>query len=314
MNLYFQISKTANLFHFISNLTDWHFSVRPSYKKYWIEKTGGLTEEDKEWLAKADNLFKKYTFGDNYWGQVFLRRPENDVWQVAEENFGEKDALRFKEISDYFAPRFDKIWNEEKDSLDKWTEILEKTKDKYIKDELIVELNNLFNTKPDLRNGIKMVLLMSSPSTLGGGGANIGRGAVTSELSRVKHEDVVHVWLNFWHEISHVYWEKTNNYMNMLNNYLNTLENKPSLGDITFKILMKEGVLEAFIPDGVLAEKYFDMPIKEIKTEEKSMSGWRSFSRYQLKELSYEYLNENKKIDENFLKEVSKLLFEYLER
>jgi len=312
MHLYFHITKTSNLFHFISNLTDWHFSVRTSYKKYWIEKTGDLSEEDAQWLAKADNLFKKYTFGNNYWGATFLRRPEEDVWETAEKNFGEKDSQRFKEIANYFTPRFKKIWNEEKELLENWTNILNRTKDRYLKNELVNELNTLFDTKPDLSSGIKIVLLMSSPTTLGGGSANIGYGAVTTELSRMSPDKAIHIWLNFWHEISHVYWEKTNNYMTMLNSYLDTLEYKPSLGDISFKILMKEGVLEAFIPNGVLAEKYFDMPMKDESFEEKNMYGWRSFSRNKLKDLSYKYVEEKKKIDTYFLKEVNKLLLEYL--
>jgi hypothetical protein len=167
MDIFLQTTKTANLFHFISNLTNWHFSVRPSYKKYWIEKTGELTDLDREWLAKAENLFKKYTYGDKFWGTVFLRRPEEDVWQVAENTFGQTDTKRFKEIADYFTPRFEKIWNEEESLLNEWITLLKESKDKYLKDDLVSDLNTLFSTKPDLSNGVKVVVLMSSPTTVG---------------------------------------------------------------------------------------------------------------------------------------------------
>ena len=119
------------------------------------------------------------------------------------------------------------------------------------------------------------------------------------------------------HEIAHVYWEKTSNYMNMLDTYLDGLDKKgkPSLGNIPHKILMKEAVLESFLPKGVLAEKYFGIPVEEkekIKVKEKRLSDWRIFSRNNLKNLANKYLNEGRKLDENFLNEVNKLLINFV--
>jgi len=311
MKLYFHITKTSNVFHFISNLTDWHYSVRTSYKKFWLEKTGELSGEDKEQLAKAKILFQKYSFSRGYWGEIFLRRPEDDVWKVAEEKFGETDTERFRKLHDYFLPRFEKLWKDEEVLLNDWKKKLHETSEEYLSDEMTKDLNTLFNTTPNFDNDIKAILLMCSPTTRGGGGANVGRGAITMELSRTPIDEYQTVWLNFWHEMIHVYWEKTNYYMNMLNAYLDSLDEKPSLGDIPYKALMMEAVLEAFMPRGVLAEKYFGVPVEKMEVKGKIMSDWRAYSRYALKSLASKYLEERRMLDEDFLKEASRVLVEF---
>ena len=164
MKLYFHTTKTGNLFHFISNLTNWHFSVRLSYNEFWLEKTGELSKKDNEQLARAKNLFQKYNFGTNYWGRVFLRRPENDVWEIAKEKFGEADTERFRKIHNYFIPRFDKLWREEKELLNNWKEKLQETSNDYLLEELISDLNTLFNISPNCDDDIKTILLINKTS------------------------------------------------------------------------------------------------------------------------------------------------------
>jgi hypothetical protein len=55
---------------------------------------------------------------------------------------------------------------------------------------------------------------------------------------------MINIWLNFWHELTHVYWEHTNNYMNMLNRFIENSDNNLKIGDIPYKTLIKEAVLE----------------------------------------------------------------------
>jgi len=321
MNLYFHITKTGNLFHFISNLTNWHFSVRPSYKKYWLEKTGGLTSDDKKWLKKAEKLFQKYAFSNNNWGMVFLRRPENDVWKVAKNTFGKKDTEKFKEIYDYFLPRFDKIWSDERKLISLWKKELQETLSTFAPKELANDLNNLFNVVPDFSYDIKVILLMSSPTQIGGG-ANVGRGAITLEGSNMSPEKNVHSKLIFWHELIHVYWEKNNEYMNMLNLYMNKANINSFSKDIPAKIVLKEAVMESLIPFGYLSQKhlafngkaYVSEKIKVLKSKgktTKSMSYWRYYSLTRMFDTAKKYVTNQKAIDEKYFDKVVETLEEF---
>ena len=260
MNLYYQITKIGNLFHFVSNLTDWHYSVRPSYKSYWLEKTGNLSIEESGALVKAKELFIKYSFGQNFWGKVFLRRPEEDVWQIAEQNFGKEDTESFKTITNVFLPKFEKLWIEEEKLLHNWKGELEKSQSKYAQDGLVNKLDVLFNTKVKFDLQVKIILLMCSPTTIGGGGANVGPGAITLEVSRKSLNDIQFAWFNFWHELVHTYWERNKEYTGMLIEFVNKKEQDglPSpVEKAPLKAAIGEAVIESLIPMGYLSNKYF---------------------------------------------------------
>lgn len=46
-----RISKTASLFHFVHNMSEWHCSCRKRYNRAWIPETGKLSESEREALA-----------------------------------------------------------------------------------------------------------------------------------------------------------------------------------------------------------------------------------------------------------------------
>jgi hypothetical protein len=322
MKLYFHITKTGNLFHFISNLVDWHFSVRSSYKKYWLKKTGNLTSEDKIWLNKAKVLFQEHGFSsNNNWSTVLLRRPEDDLWQVAEERFGKKDTDRFREIHDYFLPRFEKIWPAEKKLLSSWENKLQESLGTYTPNALLDDLNTLFGVVPDFSNDIKVILLLSSPASMGGG-ANVGKGGITLEISNMQLEKTKEVWLLFWHELIHVYWERNNEYMNMIKNYLDKTNITSFSKNIPAKVVIKEAVMESLIPYGFLAQRHFSFKskahtLKKLqdyvgkKRLENSMSYWRRYSLIKMLDIAKEYVEKKKPIDKNYLNKVAQALEEF---
>jgi hypothetical protein len=55
MKFKFKISKLANQFFFISNLSEWHFSCRQFYNQEWLKQTEPLTDNEKQILKE----FKK---------------------------------------------------------------------------------------------------------------------------------------------------------------------------------------------------------------------------------------------------------------
>lgn len=326
MNFYYHITKTGNIFHFVSNLTNWHFSVRKSYKEFWVEKTGSLSNSDYAMLKKAERLFQKYSYGDKFWGKVFLRRPEEDMWDYAYKFFGENDTNEFKEILAYFSPRFEKIWKHEYAQLIKWKQLLTRTEVKFASPELNSVLNGLFNYHPNENIQFKIVLLMCSPSTAGGGGANIGEAALTLEVSRIPVSKCNTVWMFFWHELVHSQWGVRGEYKKLLTDFINDqkqdivqLENT----SLPLKILVNEAVIESLFPYGYLARKYFrfdsdkyyQIQINKQKRHGLTMSPlalWRLFSSHELQGVVKDYVDNSKPIDTNYLKVVNGLLQPYL--
>lgn len=326
MNLYYQITKTGNLFHFVSNLTDWHYSVRSSYKSYWLKKTGNFSIEESKALVKAKELFIKYSFGQNFWGKVFLRRSEEDVWQIAEQNFGKEDTESFKIITNVFVLKFEKLWIEEEKLLHNWKDELEKSQSKYAPDSLVNKLDILFNTKVKFDPQVKIILLMCSPTTIGGGGANIGLGAITLEVSRKSLNDIQFVWFNFWHELVHTYWERNNEYADMLIEFVNKKEQDelPSpIKKVPLKAVIGEAVIESLIPMGYLSNKYFNFDSEKYFKEKtlqlresgvnktESLSAWRCFSADKLFNIAKDYVENNKPIDEEYFEKVAEAVKEY---
>ena len=61
------ISKSANKFFFISNLTEWHFSCRKMYNPIWLKHTGGnLSLQEKKYLKIFKNILIQYGFEKYY--------------------------------------------------------------------------------------------------------------------------------------------------------------------------------------------------------------------------------------------------------
>ncbi|MBI1863951.1 hypothetical protein HYS03_01950 [Candidatus Woesebacteria bacterium] len=326
MNLNFRITKTSNLFHFISNLTNWHFSVRPSYKRYWLEKTGPLTKKEEETLQEVDSLFKKYNFGPNYWGHVLLTEEDEIVWEKANKKFGAKDTEKFRHFEKVFSKRFEKIWTEDKNKLTEWKKVLERSNQNKTSDKLIETLNSLFG-KDGGGEVIDVILLLSTPNTRGAGGGNLAPRAITLEVSQTPDQYTTNVQLMLWHELVHVIWEK-GPYQKTFNNFHEKLLNSGALSpveNVPLRVTLNEAVMESLLPYGYLGYKYFNYKSKDYFNEILSklennfdknqvMIYWRVYSANKLFELSQNYCERGKAIDKDFLEKVVKIMIEFINK
>ena len=310
----------ANVFHFVSNLANWHFSNRERCVKFWLEETGELTSTEKESLIIASYLFKKYTFGTpKFWGLLFLTEDDSRVWSKAVEFFGEEDSEKFKGLYKIFEPRFRKLWKVDEILIKKWIERFAQLKDKISPVNLISDLNILFEPKNKLVNTVEVILLISSPGWRGGNG-NLKPGKVTLELSRFPLEQSRPVILMMWHEIVHNVWQNRN-YQNMVDNFAERLEIKKIESPIKkfhLRTLINEAVTESLFPHGYLGQKHFGFPSQEYFDKElpimragnDKMGYWRTYSGYGLMPLVEKYLQGGERIDEKFLKRVGELIEE----
>lgn len=306
---HFQITKTANLFNFIANLSGWHFSAREAFKKFWLEETGPLTSQEQASLEDAANLFRKYSFGDKFWGKVFLVQPDAQVWEEAKKWFSPEEVERFRVISDIFLPRFEILWTTDQDLLVKWKKLLKDYLKKLPSKNIIDSLDTLFGEKT-VHLSETVILLANIPSKRASGGSNAGSDVVTLEISRTAPESIRPAAQTLWHEIAHK-WEQ-GDYCELLSRFLasNGDVNSPIKG-VPLRNIFNEAVMESLLPYGYLAEKHFSFPCSDyfqksnfLPVSEPSMSSWRSFTGKNLRYLAKEYDEQGKAIDEKFLEKV----------
>ena len=310
MTIKFQISETANFWHFVSNLVSWHDSVRLYYRDYWLDQTGDFTEIEEKCLEKLKDFFKKYTYGENYWGKVFLLG-NNNVWEKAGQKFTASEIELLKEASEVFYRRFRKIWDIDQHLLKVWKIRLEKTSKRFVTESLIQDLDVFFNYKQPLKSVTVFLLMCEKRNDPAGGGANLGKGYLTLEVSRADYDAIRPAWLLFWHELTHNLWqEDSSTYQQLRRDFSDQMKNEGLDGKIlqipTSRII-NEVVVDSLFPKGYLAKKHFDFPVELIfnrfgegSKKRFKVEDWHYYFAYTLKDLAKDYIENGKAIDMDF--------------
>lgn len=323
MRIQFKISQTANFWHFVSNLVGWHDSVRLYYRDYWLEQTGPLTKAEDECLKELEDFFRKYTYGENYWGKVLLLVGEN-VWEKVGQKFTADETALLKKVFNVFSSRFKKIWDIDRDLLELWKTRLEKTSSRFAKKDIVRDLNAFFNSGPSLEKATVLLLLCDKRINPAGGGANLGKGYLTLEVSRADVDAVRPAWLIFWHEITHHLWQENSlDYQQLRRDLSEKMKNEGLEGkilQIPIPRILNEVVVDSLFPYGYLSEKHLDFPVEAIfsrfddKREGKKfkVEDWRYYFPYWLKDLAKEYIETKKKIDSQFFDEIKRLYIQLL--
>ena len=308
-----KVSYVGNVFHFVSNLAQWHFSCRSGYKDFWLKEAGGLTNVEDAALEKARELFLKYTFGKNFWGKIFLREREEIVWAQAKENFGE-DAGKFKEIFDIFEPRFQQFWKNDKNLLEQWGGRIKVINFLLTPPGLTEDLDIFFGNKTNSRT-IEIFLLMNIPGNSAYGSSVIGPGAITLEISRTPFGFLRPVVLVTWHELIHNIWQD-NNYWKLIEGFGREIKSPSPVKGISWQELINEAVTESLFSHGYLAQKYFGFPsqkyfaaeLNSAESSKNSLNYWRDLSASKLFSIAEDYIENRKPLDIAFLQQIANYL------
>lgn len=334
----FHFTKTANLFHSISNLAEWHFSCRKNYNKIWLERTGALGDKEKQALERLAKLLIKYHFSSGQKGpndlSKFLGIPftiysDDEVWEKVEEWVKPEEFLVLRNIFEIFGPRFEKLWVEEEPKLISWKTILveELAKKKY--DDLEKDLETFFDQKPKY-SSIDVYFLMN-PVNLGGG-ANIGPGRVTLECSALPTEAVSDVLNVLYHETTHLVFEY-GYYQNLLERFLQSIKDGYSEKHAFFKsgrslrVIINEAAISSLLPEGYLAGKCFGRRVlcniekalgknfeNIAKGKEDSFRAYRLFAAAKLFPVVKGYIKNKKPVDRAYLQKVWEVFEEFSEK
>lgn len=311
INFTFHVQKTGNLFHFIANLTEWHFSCRKETNKDWIRKTGPLTAKEKDALKNFAKILKKYPFGKNYIGRILQRYNGKVALKRLQKKITAEEYRVVIDVFNIFKPRFEKVWKEEGQHLKKIEKALKATS--FGQDEIIPILNNL--AKPTRKRNFKVFLLISGDQANNGGGANIGD--LTLEIGTKLHlDEIKSVFPTLWHEFFHLCYGPSIN--KIISNFLkeNTLPKEVlQLGyNGETQTFLNEAVTCMLFP-GYLAETVFGRKpysLKDIAKMPKNVYSAQKYICLTRKPIVTKYINQKKMIDGPFLHEMIKGYKDYL--
>ncbi|MDD4761575.1 MAG: hypothetical protein PHZ25_00930 [Candidatus Pacebacteria bacterium] len=325
MKLNIKLSKIANFFFFLSNLTEWHFSCRKDYNEVWL-KNHPLSNEEKESLEKLRNILKKHGIRNNqekitYLGRFFYLYNNKECWKKLSYEVNSRDFEEIKKTFSLFKKRFELIWKEYKD--DRIKIFRKEISNKRVK-SLFKDLSFFFNNNQ--KDNINVVLLISplEKEATASGSSNTGNNSVTFEYPKLE--------LNSWqikhaigvlaHEIAHLFFDQR--YIKYLKNaVIEEFSDKKLSNHFDLKSIIEESVVSSFAPTGYLVQKYFNFSIgslffndldKLLNVEDvkKLRVLIVKYAVWQLMPINMYYLKNKKIIDEKYIFKTAKIIKEIL--
>jgi hypothetical protein len=202
------ISKEENLFFFISNLSQWHFSCRPDYNAEWIKMIGPLSNREKTALSGYRVVISKYGF--NYknekplnLGARFYVPIESKKWAELKKAVTKEEYVKIKAAIDIFRPKFNRVWDQVR--IKKWGSALNKMlRSKNFSKRLPSDIHRFLGVT---RTKQITVHLFAAPSTnrTAAGGANLGHDDLTLEVPiyKLNNWNVEFAIAILFHEMTH---------------------------------------------------------------------------------------------------------------
>jgi hypothetical protein len=296
------ISKQANKFFFITNLTEWHFSCRKKYNEDWILQLKSLTKKEKDVLQKYKKILKKYNF-NNYLGKYFINNYPNFIkFYLLKKQIETKEFQTIKEVFKILNKTFNEVWvnNNYKQTLKENKKILKKE----LNNKKFKKINKKIS-KLTLNNSIKktnIYLFSHSSPKYFGGGANIGKNNITLETCSIKNNSYLKKILSLiLHEIFHNYIDSSKN----INAFLKKDININIKEKINKTSLLKELIICSFLPNGYIGQKYFNIINKKTEKENTKLSTCNLISK-EMYNMSKEYFEKEIPLDEKFINTIKK--------
>jgi len=252
-------SYTENLFFFVSNLSEFHFSCRKEYNEEWRKVFGELSETEETHLKNFSIILKKYGFDDQnpYLGIPFFLSSENQKIKSVKKVLDKEEFSIVGKTLEIFRPKFELVY--EKDKLDDWIRIQSEIFKGDRIQNAIREIASLLGAEISAKRINVHLLGFISPKMLASGGANLGPNDITLEMPVNRIEDWIGEWGVFvaLHELTHLFFESSK-----AQKILKEKTKKISINKIA-KIkperdlynLMKEIVTELCAPSGYICEK-----------------------------------------------------------
>jgi len=337
MKLQFKISKLANQFFFVDNLSEWNIYCRRNYNKEWLNRFGKLTKKEKVALKnyrllmrkyREENLYKKIRnifYSGRYVRYIERYAHYNDG---LEKNNGElrkkikkliliKSAdILFDSISTFY-PKFQTVWKKYQPTLSYNKKIILKNyKDtKNALNSIFYRLASFYG-KEIAKQDLDVYLIISPVKNYQGGKA-IDKNKISIELNKLDYENknqLIAFWFLVVHETIHAIFENQE-YKKWIKQFIKQQSPLGSKSKIVKKLGAKEVLREIITATATTAADLLLIKItkekidwqkilkKQLKTSSlDDLNTLRRWAVYDLRETINKYLNNKRKIDKPFLK------------
>lgn len=291
-----KILRSANLYFFIQNLSEWHFSNRKDHNEAW-RKELFFSAEAKSCIHEFGKIHQQYPFGNKYLGRPFFLY--KDPWPTVELLVGKDDSVKIKNIFATLESYFDTIYVEDEVMLKKWATIIAKpefvTNASYINNALA----NFYGCAPYNEDCI-IYLLLSTEKKNGGTAGTISNNVITLELSRTSIKLEKHVLNVLWHELIHLYFKDCVLFPLLEKLTNNNWEMMGKIDELVASSLLPNGLLKQNIltsTDKLRTSGYFNTRVDSEKI-------------INVQKLIYPYLQQKKTVDINLVQELCKIYSE----
>jgi hypothetical protein len=300
LHLNFRISKFANFYFFIQNLSEWHFSNRKQYNESWREKLQ-FNDQEQAALKEFGKLHQRYPFGSKYLGDNFLFLDPQQTWEHLRRDIPESDFALIKQTFDLLEPKFEQIWQREAPRLEQWQQLLEQSTSSPEGQTIEKLLSHFYQwhiTEPIQAD----IILMLSTNGISGGSANFMDSpyALQLEISSLPIEKLQHTLMLIWHEFAHSLIVRHTDFISTIQTFLNANPEKlKTVAQIQDRqepaVYVNEVILSSLLPTGYLRHKLFNLesyPPHNLKTDP-------LFPKAVV--LSERYLKQAKPVDTSYL-------------
>lgn len=290
MKFRFLISKQANFYFFVSNLSEWHFSCEKDYNILWQKELGKFSSEENEALKKFKTIRSKYPSGKSLFEQAFFTN--KTPFLKLKKSLPVNEYKVIEEVFKTMKKKFDSLYKKELLLLRMWKKELDiKANNKILSNSIVKILQNLFVTSPRI-NKISVYLLFSSRSHTGGG-ANIDGESVSLEISRYPIEYINHAQSIIWHEVIHLLFQ---------NEYFNP-KLMEILKDRQKAKIVNEVAIASLFPRGILGNNFF-----KNRLADKLHSKVNPRQTEKILNLTKQFIASNKSFDDIYIKKLAGIL------
>lgn len=268
------------------------------------------SKTDKADLAKPD--LQKYLSDENL-NLSFYGKNENKIWRQIEETIGKEHAKKIKKSIVLLDQVFTPHWRKASKHLFLWKQYFQNNQS--LLQRVVFELKKL--------SGIKHFTISKIPIYLISDPVNNGK-EISAWFSWTPKESFIVIEIpfdlkvpdNFFplailaHEFFHLMLRKNKNLFLKITKIVK--ENEKLLTKLAEgmpnRIFLEELLISSFIPEGYLGEKYFNMKVASYTSKPKDLLEWRRFVAFKLYRKTKKYIDNNRQIDENYLKDLMEII------
>lgn len=290
MKFKFIISKWANFYLFVSNLSEWHFSVRKNYNITWREEFGKFSDEEENAIKQFKEIRQNYNTSKTFFEEAFFIA--KNPFDILQKHLPITEYDIIKQIFSTLESKFNILYNEDLLLLEKWQEeLINKISNSSLTNSITNTLAMLYDISIPEKEVAIYILLSGAEQT--GGGANIDNKSIILEVSRYPLEKINHALGIIWHEIIHLVFQ--GNFYKLLLTFSPT--------DKKTADFINELVVSSLFPRGILG-------IRLLNTSPaiKLSSQINETQTINIINLTKIYIDQNKPFDNDFINKLNMLL------